>query len=389
MRHEADDFPELVRAREIAPQITANAINFEKNRCLSQDVVRMMVNAGFIQMAIPKEYGGTESHLIEIFRVIEEISYADASTGWCLMNYQTTAFVSGMVRPTWAKKIFNGPELVIPAGVLAPTAKAEFIEGGILVNGRWSFASGCNNANWLLGTVLMVDRNGESLHDSAGKAILLLPFFSREQFSIIDNWHVSGLRGSGSHDVEVRDGFVPTDRWLTLSDPLSVAGTLFKFPIISTFPPAVAAVSIGIARAAFDCFMELAPNKVPVAGTIPISEFGSVQSVVAKAEALIDSARSYIYEVVDSLWTDIENGKAATIDARRRIRLAGSHAASLAADSVDLLYNAAGSSSIAETCPLQRYFRDIHVTTQHHHVQGGELERMGRLRLTGSVEGLV
>ena len=88
------------------------------------------------------------------------------------MNYQTTAFLSGMVRPAWAKKIFNGPELVIPAGVLAPTAKAEFIEGGILVNGRWSFASGCNNANWLLGTVLMVDRNGETLFDSAGKAML-------------------------------------------------------------------------------------------------------------------------------------------------------------------------------------------------------------------------
>ena len=340
-------------------------------------------------MAIPKEYGGTESRLIEILRVIEEISYGDASTGWCLMNYQTTAFVSGMLRPHWASEIFNGTEHAVPAGVLAPTAQAQFVDGGILVSGRWSFASGCNNANWLLGTVVMIDEDGKQLRDSDGKPVILLPFFSREQFTIIDTWHVSGLRGSGSHDVEVRGGFVPKERWLTLNDPLSVTGTLFQFPIISTFPPAVAAVSIGIARAAFDCFMEMATHKVPMGGSKPIGQLGSVQSAVAKAEALIDSARSYIYEVVDSLWATIERGLPATLDARRRVRLAGSHAAGMAADSVDLLYNAAGASSIAETCPLQRHFRDIHVTTQHRHVQGGELERMGRLRITGNVDGLV
>lgn len=389
MRRETDDFPELVRAREIAPKISENALNFEQERCLSPDIVRLMVDAGLIQMAIPKDYGGTESHLMDILRVIEEISYADASTGWCLMNYQTTAFLSGMLPHHWANKIFNDRERVVPAGVLAPTAQAQFVPGGLVATGRWGFASGCTNANWLLGTVLMVDDRGKELQDSAGNAMLLLPFFSREEFTIIDTWHVAGLRGSGSHDVEVRDVFVPKDRWLTLNGPLSVTGTLFRFPVISTFPPAVAAVAIGTARAAFDCFLEMAKHKIPMAGSIPIGQLGSVQSTVAKAEALIDSARSYVYEVVDSLWTTIEKGLPATIDARRRIRLAGSHAAALAADSVDLLYNAAGSSSIAETCPLQRHFRDVHVTTQHRHVQGGELERMGRLRITGNVDGLV
>lgn len=389
MKLEADECPELARAIELAPEISANAINFEKERCLSPDVVRLIKEAGLIQMAIPKEYGGLESHLIEILRVIEEISYADTSVGWCLMNYQTTAFLSALLQPHQANEIFNGPEYAVPAGVIAPTAQAKFVDGGIVVNGRWRFASGCDNANWLMGSVIMIDDNEKQLHDENGNPLNLFPWFTRDQFTVIDTWNASGLRGSGSHDVEVRDGFVPKDRWFTLGDHIAVTGTLFRFPVVSTFPPAVAAISIGTARAAFDYFTEFATNKVPAAGSIPICQLGYVQSAVSRAEALIDSARSYLYEVVGSLWTTIDRGLPATIDARRRVRLAGSYAAAMAADSVDLLYNAAGSSSIAGDCPLQRYFRDVHVTTQHHHVNGGELERMGRLRLTGNTDGLV
>ncbi|MEC9247680.1 MAG: acyl-CoA dehydrogenase family protein [Pseudomonadota bacterium] len=389
MKYETKECPELASAIELAPKIAANAIHFEKERRISPGIAESMTKAGLIQMAIPKEYGGLESHLIEILAVIEEISYGDASAGWCLMNYQTTALLAGMLQAHRAEEIFNGPEYAVPAGVLAPTAQGKFVDGGMLVNGRWRFASGCDNANWLMGSVLMVDDNEKQLYDKDGNQLLLFPWFTREQFTIIDTWNVSGLRGSGSHDVEVLNGFVPENRWLALDDPLSVNGTLFRFPLISTFPPAVAAVSIGTARAALDYFTELAKSKVPAAGSTPICQIGYVQSAVSKAEALIDSARSYVYTVVDSLWTTVDKGIPATIEARRRIRLAGSHAAAMAADSVDLLYNAAGSSSIAEDCPLQRYFRDVHVTTQHHHVNGGEMERMGRLRLTGDIDGLL
>ena len=389
MLHEGKESPELGRAREIVPAIAAKALEFEYNRRLSSEIVKLMVDAGLVQMAIPKEYGGQESRLIEILQVIEEISYADASAGWCLMNYQTTALLSAMLKPKWATAIFGGPEYAVPAGCLAPTARARFVKDGIVVDGRWGFASGCDNANWFLGTVIVLDEENREQLNSDGSSMTLLPFFSREQLDIIDTWHVSGLRGSGSHDVEIRNGFVPEGRWLTLNDPLSVDGTLFRFPAVSTFPPAVAAVSIGIARAAFDCFVKLAAEKVPAAGTTPICQLGSVQIDVARAEALTDSARSYVYDAVQSLWAVIDQGLTATIDARRRIRLAGTHAAAMAASSVDLLYNAAGASSISETCPLQRHFRDVHVTTQHHHVNGAGFERMGRLRLTGTVDGLL
>ena len=389
MRPEADECVEVVSARELAPSIAARAVEFEQARRLAPETVQAMADAGLVQMAIPTVYGGLESRLSDIMRVLEEISYADASAGWCLMNYQTSAFASALLEPQAAKDVFTGPERTVPAGVLKPTGTGRFVDGDMIVSGRWAFASGCDNANWLLSTVFITDDDGNPLKHPDGSPQMLLPFFKREQFEIIDTWQVSGLRASGSHDVEVRDARVPAGRWLSLSDPPLVDGTLFRFPIVSTFPPTIAVVAVGVAQAALDCFLDLALKKVPSSVTKPLREHGSAQIDVARAEALIDSSRSYLYETVETLWKTIEQGQPATDDAKRRIRLAATHAAASSATAVDLLYNAAGATAIADACPLQRYFRDVHVVTQHLHVTGAGYERMGRLRLTGELEGLL
>jgi len=389
MLSEANECAELITARRLVPTIAERAIEAEQNRHLAPVTVQSMADAGLVQMAIPAAYGGLESRLSDTLRVIEEISYADASAGWCLMNYQTTAFGAALLPPAAATAIFAAPERAVPAGVLAPTGRGRFVDGGMLVSGRWAFASGCDNANWLLGTVVITDKDDKPQFNPDGTPQILLPFFNRDQFEILDTWRVSGLRASGSHDVEVRDALVPEGHWLSLADPPQARGTLFEFPIVSTFPPAVAAVALGAARAAFDCFVDLARSKVPVGGTTPLRERGSAQIDIARAEALTDSARSYLYETVEALWTMVEQRQPASLDARRRVRLAGIHAADSAAAAVDLLYNAAGASSIADSCPLQRHFRDVHVVTQHMHVSGAGYERMGKLRLTDILEGLL
>ncbi len=389
MPYESTECAELIAARRLVPAIAERAMVAEQDRRLAPATVQAMADAGLVQMAIPKAYGGLESRLVDTLQVIEEISYADASAGWCLMNYQTTAFGSALLPPSAAKAIFAGSDRAVPAGVLKPTGRGRFVDGGMHVNGRWAFASGCDNANWLLGTVVITNDQDEPQFNPDGTPQILLPFFARDQFEILDTWHVSGLRASGSHDVEVRSALVPEGHWLSLTDPPLVSGTLFEFPIVSTFPPAVAAVALGVARAAFECFVELARSKVPVGGTTPLRELGSAQIDIARAEALTDSARSYMYETVTALWTMVEQGQPATIDARRRVRLAGIHAAATAANAVDLLYNAAGASSIANSCPLQRHFRDVHVVTQHMHVSGAGYERMGKLLLTDVLDGLL
>jgi len=386
MRTERES-PELRAARRLVPGIAARAREFEAARRLPDDIVRAFTDAELVQMAVPKRYGGLESDPIDLLRVIEEISFADGSAGWCLMNYQTTALASGLLPKHWGKAIFAGPEPAVPAGVLAPTGRGRRVEGGIVVNGRWGFASGCPGANWLLGTVAMETDDGDPAGATENTSAVVLPMFSSDQFVIHDTWHVSGLCGSGSHDVEVQEAFVPEGRWITLADPPTVDTPLFRIPIVSLFPPCVVAVALGIARAALESFAELAQRKVPAQRNKTLAERAGAQDDFARAEALIDAGRSYVFATTEALWDLVTHDQSVSVEARRRARLASCHAAASAARAVDLLYTAGGSSSIFSDNPLQRHWRDIHATTQHIQIAQGNYETMGRLRLTGVLDG--
>ena len=378
---------EIKVARRLRAELAARAQEFEQQRQIAPELMHQMFDAGMVQMAVPAVYGGSERPLRDTLEVIEEIARGDASAAWCLMNYQTTAFVAGLLSPSAAKVVFTGSVKAIPAGVLAPTARGRLGDDGLVVNGRWSFASGVDHANWLLGTVVIEDSTGTPITNPDGSLNVVLPFFSRDQFTIIDTWQVSGLCASGSHDVEVKDAFVPRGRWLTLADPVVVDTPLYRFPLLSTFPPCVAMVSLGTARAALDGFVELANHKVPAGGTASLRERGSAQIAIARAEAMVEAARAYVFATVDTLWGDVEQGRPASIEARRQIRLAGTFAAQVAAEAITLLYDAAGASAIQLSHALQRHLRDARVVTQHLQVSSAGFERMGQLLLTGDQAG--
>jgi alkylation response protein AidB-like acyl-CoA dehydrogenase len=199
----------LAAARGMIPELQERAEEIEKLRQLPDSIVRNMVDAGMIQMGIPAEFGGLESDLVEIMRVIEAISYGDGSAGWCLMNYQTTAFLAGYLSTEWGKAIFQNAERAVPTGVLLPQGQGRRVEGGVIASGRWTFGSGCPNSNWFFGNTTILP--GENAPQNSRPETLFL-IFSREQFRSDDNWHVTGLCGTGSHDVIVEDAFVPEGR---------------------------------------------------------------------------------------------------------------------------------------------------------------------------------
>ena len=124
MASESVTCPELEAARRLAPEIASRAQEFERARCLSPEIVQRFSDDGLVDMAVPSVYGGRESPPLDILRVFEEISYADGSAGWCLMNYATSALVSGVLPPHWGREVFGGSTRCVPAGVLAPTSRA-------------------------------------------------------------------------------------------------------------------------------------------------------------------------------------------------------------------------------------------------------------------------
>jgi len=376
--------PEIAAAASLAPTIASRAGEIERARRLPDDITQEFADTGLIQMAVAKRYGGLESHPLDIVETIELISQADASAGWCLMNYQTAALVSGVLTERWATEIFAGDERAIPSGVLAPTGKGRRVDDGIVVSGQWSFGSGCPGANWFFGMVIIAP---DPVAASDTQPELVLAALSRDQFSTSDNWNVSGLCGTGSGDVIVDEQFVPNGRWYVPGAVPEIDTPLYRIPLSTTFPPTVAAVAIGTAAAALDTFENMLRGDAGKTGLSPLANHPTVQSDFARAEALIAAARHYVRTTTDAMWQAACNDEPVTENLRREARLAAAHATESSARAVDLLFSAAGSTSILLEQPLQRYWRDVHAITKHIQVSRKNFETMGGLRLTGSLTG--
>jgi alkylation response protein AidB-like acyl-CoA dehydrogenase len=357
----------------ILPRIRAAADAIEAGRRLPLELVHALADAGVFRMCVPRALGGLEVHPSVLVSVLETIAAADGSTGWCAMIGATSGVVSAYLPEAAAREIYGADPRTVTGGVFAPRGMAVPDGEGYLVSGRWPFASGGEHCAWLMGGCLVRD---------GGLLQARMMIFPAAEVRIVDTWTVAGLRGTGSHDMVVEDVFVRADRSVSLmTDRPRVAGALYAFPVFGLLAIGIAAVALGIARAALDEIVRLAREKSPQSSKRTLAERGVVQADVARAEALVRSGRAFLYETVERAWTAAELDGTITTTDRASLRLAATTATAHAAQATDLAYNAGGGTSVYATSPLQRCFRDVHVATQHAMVAGSTLELTGRILL--------
>ena len=366
-------------AKRLAPSVAARAAEIEHARRIPADLSAQLASAGFYRMFVPETYGGLEVSPAEASRVFETLAQADASCGWVAFIGATSGSVLARLPEHAAREIFHDAETLL-CGVFAPSGDAVICDGGFRVNGRWQWGSGTQNAQWVLGGCT-ISRDGEPLLTSSGVPRNHMLVFSPDQVHFHDTWHVSGLRGSGSLDFEVRDAFVRESRAVGYLIQENPARPLYQFPQFAFLALGIAAVALGIARGAIDELVALASTKVRAGGTASLASRVHAQMDVATAEATLRSARAFYYEAIDAAWQKARRGDAIPIEERRDIRLATTHAVQASVRVVDSMYTLAGGSSVYDTSDLQRRFRDVHVATQHVMVAPTTLETVGRLLL--------
>jgi indole-3-acetate monooxygenase len=375
--------PELSLTQTLCAEISSRALEVEAAHRLPADLADKLKATGLAHMSVPASYGGGGRSAAQIVRAIEEVSAADGAVGWCAMIYVTTAVVSGLLPVEWGRKIYGRGNDFLTGGSTPPTGRAEIVPGGVRVSGRWSWGSGTHNCEWITGGAYILE-DGKTPLLPTGEPRVHIMFFEREQVRLIENWDPSGLIGTGSVDFEVQDAFVPEGRWIVLgAQKPCVDETLYHFPFFGIFASAVAAVPLGIARHALESFAELAQGKTPTWQRDTLAKQPVAQMNYGKAEALYHAARNTVYGTVEEVWQRIAGGDAASLEDRRRLRLAAAYATEACAQAVDILYTAGGGSSIHRSHPLQRCFRDIHVATQHRMVSQANYESAGALKLRG------
>jgi indole-3-acetate monooxygenase len=368
-------------AQSFAPRVRLVYEQIEADRRLPPALVKSLANAGLFRMLIPRALGGSETDAITALQIFEEMAKVDGSVGWCTMIGATGGLVSAYLPTPVARTIYGSDPHVITGGALAPTGKAVAVDGGYRVTGRWQFNSGCQHCSWLMGTCLIFDgdtpRKGKN-----GEPLSTMMIFPSTDVEVIDTWTVSGLRGSGSHDIVANDVFVPDGYHASLiSDHPLYDGPLYRFPMFGLLAVSVASVALGMARGAINTLRDMASKKRLTTTRKRLAEREVVQMQVAQAEGLLRSARAFLFETVQEVWNDLLAQETPSLEQRALLRLAATQAATQAAQAIDLMYHAAGTSSIWAHNPLQRHFRDVHVVTQHAILSQPIYEMAGRVFL--------
>ncbi len=368
----------LAAARGLVPLIEQLRDEIERERRLPLPIVEALRAAGVFRMTMPRSLGGMEAHPRAQFEVLEALSMLDASVGWCGYIGGSAGWFTAYLDEATAREMYPNPDLIAGGAAGRPSGQAVQVDGGFRVSGRWPFGSGAHHCDWLASACMVYDGDTRR-SDAAGRPEVRLVLMPANDCELIDTWVTTGLRGSGSVDYAVDDLFVPVERTFSLaSSPIVQAGPLYR--LRTMFLLNHSAVGLGIGRAAIDALLALATDKKRVTGT-PLREEAYAQAAVARAEALIGSARAYVLAVLDEIWQTLLAGDEASEQQRARFRLAIVNSHTAAVEAVDLMYHTGGGSALYAANPLDRLFRDIHTINQHVVVAPKTYEQSGRVLL--------
>jgi alkylation response protein AidB-like acyl-CoA dehydrogenase len=375
---DARDF--VQRARALAPLLTAAAPAIESKRELTPDVLDALHQVGLFRMLLPRSLGGHELPAPVYLEVLEELAKADASTAWCIGQTSVCSTIAASLEHDVAFEIFGkDPRALLAWG--PKSNKAVRAKGGYRVTGNWSYASGSRHATWMGAHSVVSDESGAPVMDADGKPLEITAIFPRGRASFTDDWHVMGLKGTGSNSYAVSDLFVPGEFCVT-SFGRNLAerrehGPLYRFTVFQLFGASFASVALGIARATFDAFVELAKAKTPTGKQSVLRDNAVIQSQIGLAESQLCAARVFLAHAIGEMWQGAQQGNITT-EQRLALRMASAHASQQAKHVVDMAHYAAGGTAIFENNHFERRFRDMHAVSQQAQAHFSMFEILGQ-----------
>ena len=349
----------LEGARRIAPQIRDAADEIEAGRQLPDHVVQLLRQAGAFRMIQPKAWGGHDADPVTQIMFIEEIAKADASAAWCVMIGCDGGLLSRELDQRVAREMYADIDAVT-CGAAFPPGKAVPVEGGYRATGRWPYLSGITHAAWAQLIFEVVDDATGAGEAPSSYVRLVVP---RHEVTVLDTWRTTGMRGTGSYDIELNDLFVPNERCIprrasggpAVDDPLRHPAWLL---------PKHMGVPLGVARAAHDEVLALTQDRVAVRGVLRDDPL--TQATLGETEARIGAARAYALSAADAAWREVCATGDMSDRNRAGLRLAITYTHQECLAVVEQLYAIAGSAALyTERSTLDRRLRDMHAMNQH------------------------
>ncbi|GAD50464.1 putative pigment production hydroxylase [Caenibius tardaugens NBRC 16725] len=354
-------------ARDMAPRIAARAAAGEAARRISDDTIREAGEAGFYKILTPKSLGGFELDWETACRVVVALGRGDASSAWqigffIIHNWLWLCFPEETRREIQADRGWAiGPVMLSPA-----TVRGTKVDGGYRLRGRSKWATGINHAHWIL-----IDGIAEGAGED-GSDCLCDFLVEPGQVIVHDTWNSSGMRATGSHDLEYPDIFIPERRVVPYTQSAKGGGAgyadfdgwQYQVPRFASATFGAASPIVAAAYGAIDAYRDKLLSYVsPIHGTNTINNPLAVTRL-ARAETRLQAAEQYLYALARQL-KEWQTAGQLTLLQRVNIRSGAAHCVAEARDVVQDLASAAGSSSFMADHPLQRVLRDVTMMANH------------------------
>ena len=347
-------------AKSLGPALAARAAEGEKLGYLPPETVELLKTSGMLSLWRPQSLGGFECDPVTYAKSAEEVAVHDSAAAWIMHGVSASWLDLRSASEQLVEEIISTAEVPVLADTYNKPMRVERVAGGIKVSGESPFASGCSFADWVAHTALDGDR-------------ILLVFHPQENLQILDDWDALGVRASASNTVKADAVFVPEHRVIDITarppNGARFNGALYHFPV-AIVPAAIAAVALGVLRAALEATNELVQNHTRFSAGKPLKSKTAMQLHYGRALATYRAARSYLHQTLDDANQLVLNSAPFSLTAKADLFLAYAHTLQSATEGVRSLARAVGTAAIHKGSVLERAIRDAEVSS--HHAFGAE-----------------
>ena len=358
----------IARAKALIPRLRERASRTEELRRLPPETERDLHDTGLFRIVQPKRAGGSEFDYVALVDCADALGQADASVAWNFANLASHHWMLGMFDKRAQDLVWNkNADALIASSFIFPAGRARKVDGGYVLRGSWPFSSGVDSSEWnMLASVVSSDDEADGIE----YRIFLL---NKSDYKINDTWNATGLRGTGSNDVEVNDAFVAEPMTVAVNDlaggptPGSAVNpnALYALPVFSLFPYVLSGVALGNAQACLDDYVGVERHRASTYNRAKLADLQSTQIKIAEASAKIDAARLIMRSTCIEVMADARSGHVLDTAAKTKLRRDGAYSVNLCTESVSLLFSASGARGLFTSGALQRQFRDAHAINSH------------------------
>jgi 3-hydroxy-9,10-secoandrosta-1,3,5(10)-triene-9,17-dione monooxygenase len=354
-------------AAAIVPALKQRAQRCEDLRRCPDESIAEFNESGLMRVMQPRRFGGSELGIDAVVDIAIELCRGCPSTAWVWLNLATHAWNIGQFRIEAQHDVWDSdPYATAATGLAFPCGKAQKVDGGYRLSGRWPFASGIDAATWMLAGGMVEVGTG-----APERRFFLVP---KAHYRSLDNWRAYGLTGTGSHDVEIVDAFVPEHRTINaerFASGLETHGAqeygtlVYRLPPYPTFGFALGVVPLGSAKAAVGEYVEVTRKRAGTYTGARLAELLPLQIRIGEASACVDYFEKTMRADMAEMIAMVERNESLSVEARLRWKRNVSFGTVLMKRAVDTLMAASGAGGLVSSGAMQRHFRDVNAAAAH------------------------